>query len=786
MAELPSPLHPTLRGDGAPLGPGSDDRPLYAGRYRLEGLVGRGGMGAVYRAVDVLVGDVVALKILDGAVSPQQVEWFRREVRLARKVSHPNVARTHDMGEHAGVPYLSMEFVEGTTLQDLLRTHPQGIEPARAARIALAVAEALTAAHAAGVVHRDLKPANILLEAEGRVVLTDFGIARSLEDDGRRTYGMLGTPLYMAPEQVAARPVDARADLYAAGVVLYEMLTGALPFTGGTALEAALARLSQPPRDILSVRTDVPAPLAQLVHHCLALEPERRPASAAEIAERLRGWLRAAGETLAGASATHLLAATPREPLPTPASGALAPTLAVLPLRYQGPPATAYLADALSDELIDVLSHSRGARVLGSGVTARYRDVRDPRTIGVDLGAALLVDATLQAAGSRLRVLARLVEVPSGVQLWSERFEESADDLLAAQDILAKRIGEGLRVELMTIAHRGSSPPEAVALYLRARRKVAGGHIVGPDGAVELLEESLRLAPAFRPALALYAVASGRARFIVNATEADRDWPAITEAAVARAVEAAPDLAETHFARGVLEVQNGQWREAVQSLVRALEIAPTYANAHEYLGQLQCEAGNIDDGVARARLAAALDPTMLQALGHVARVYALRGDRDACLRTLAPLESQPHFQYLALVVGTRVAGWFGDTGALRELLRRAESIALGPRIDAVRFIALAYLGELTRAQLIAQGEQLLAAGPSPRLYTTTCQITGELLAACGHVVDALDFIERSAASRLIDLDWLDRCTALASLRDEPRFLKIRRQVATRVETMWIV
>jgi serine/threonine-protein kinase len=425
--------------------------------------------------------------------------------------------------------------------------------------------------------------------------------------------------------------------------------------------------------------------------------------------------------------------------------------------------------------------------VLGSGATARYRDPRDPRAIGVDLGAALLVDATLQATPKQWRVQVRLVEVPSGLQLWSDRFEAAADDPLAAQDILSKRIAEALRIELMTIAHRGGAPQEAIALYLRARRKIAGAHIIGTDGAVELLEECLRLAPNFRPALASHAIACARARFFVATGAAEpRDWVTTTEAAVARAVEAAPDLPETHLARGMLAVQDGHWREAVRAFLLALEFAPFYAQAHEYLAQLQCEAGNIEEGVARARLTAALDPSMLIALNHVARIHALRGDREAWARTMAPLAAQPHFQFIGLVIEARVSGWFGDTERLRDILRRVDSLALGGRARAVVLIARAFLREYTRDELLAGSELLLANSPSPRLFTTTCQIACEACAANDLRDEALDFLERAAASRLIDLDWLDHCPPLAPLRQHPRFLKVRREISARCETMWIL
>ncbi|WAS95346.1 serine/threonine-protein kinase [Nannocystis punicea] len=784
------PLHevdPTLRGDEAPHETPRGE--LYANRYRIEALAGRGGMGEVYRAVDVLVGDVVALKVLGKSVTPKQIDGFRREVRLARRISHPNVARTHDMGEHDGVPFLIMEFVEGTTLQDVLRNDSAagGLAPARAARIALSVCEALTAAHAAGVVHRDLKPANILLELEGRVVLTDFGIARPL-DEGQHTQGLLGTPVYMAPEQVAGAPVEARTDLYAVGLVLFEMLTGRLPFAGDTAFAAALARLSEPPLDLLAVRPDAPEPLAELVRHCLSQEAAQRPASAAVIAERLRGWLIGSGETISsGAGPLSTLASTRHHPnATTPTSTLTPPMVAVLPLRYQGPPATAYLGEALTDAVIDVLQQTGGMRVLGSGATARYRDARDPRAVGTELGAAMVVDATLQVTPTLLRVQARLVEVQTGLQVYNERFEARADDLLDAQEIVSKKIAEGLRVELTTYAHRRTGTPEAIALYRRARRKITGGHIVGPDGAIELLEEALQASPMFRPALASYAVACARAWFFADRLGSPRDFAALSRSAVARALELAPDLAETHFARGMYEVQVGEWRDAVKAFVKALELAPTYAHAHEYLSQLQCEAGNIEDGVSRARLAAALEPSLLQAYAHVARVHALRRDLAAIHEFIDKLEHQPHFQFQALITRVRVAGWFGDLDTVRACLERSRSMAQSERENAVSFSAHGLLGDYSREEMWAGFEEFLKGGPSPRMVTSTCQVTAEIMAIRGFHDDALTVIERACDARLIDLEWLDLCPALASVRSDPRFLKVRRVVAQRVEAMWIV
>ncbi|MCY1066880.1 protein kinase [Nannocystis sp. RBIL2] len=865
MVKQFDPLDKTLLGDvtatptAASPGPVPVSGELYAGRYRVERLVGRGGMGAVYRAVDAMVGDVVALKVLDIEITraPDQLEWFRREVRLARRITHPNVARTHDMGEAGGTHFITMEFIEGTTLQDVLRVREDGerrrlaLEPARTARVMLAVCEGLAAAHAAGVVHRDLKPANILIENTGRVVLTDFGIARALTDEGGRTQGLVGTPLYMSPEQVAGKPVDTRTDVYAVGLMLFEMLTGALPFAGDgrasgpvSPLTVALARLTEPPPDPRATRADLPPALAELVLQCMSQEPGERPAAAAVVAERLRAWLVSVGESAAPQAGAPLLAAmaaaahreattivgtgavltphstTPpavstlasgrsnatsggpsgvatnvgRSMLPTSAMRSLAPVpsteraLAVLPFRYQGPPDQSYLGDALSDELIDVLSRTRGLRVLGSGATAQYRDNRDPRAIGTNLGVDAVVDATVQCSPSQIRVLARLVEVATGTQLWSDRFESRIEDVFEMQDRMSKRIAEALRVELNTVAARGDAPAEAVALYLRARRKITSLHILGEDGAIELLDACMQLAPEFRPALASYAIACMRAWFLPAFSEApaDRDWAAEARRALARALADASDLAETHLAKAMLAVQTGEWRDAVQALVKALEIAPTYAHAHQYLAQLQVEAGNTREGVSRARLAVDLEPRLFVGLFDVARVHALRGELVEYEEILRRIEADARYRNPTTQIRLRVAGWYGDLDRVRDVLDSVrDEVMVGFAKFSVGY-ARGLLGELDKSELDAYVLSIVADGVSPRLYTLICQLAVEIYCARGFYDDALVYFQKAADSVLIDVEWVDRCPSLKPMANLPGFGEARRKVKARVQSMWSV
>ncbi|MFL5352617.1 protein kinase domain-containing protein [Archangium sp.] len=766
---------------------------LFAGRYVLESLVGRGGMGRVYRARDGLVGDVVALKTLElgSNPSPDALERFRREVRLARRISHPHVARMHDLGEHSGQHYLTMEYVEGEDLRSLLaREGP--LAPVRAARIAQAVCEGLAAAHAAGVVHRDLKPANVLVEKGERVVLTDFGIARALVDEAaRHTQGTAGTPMYMAPEVLSGSEVGARADLYAVGLMLYEMLTAAMPFSGDSPMAVAFARLRQPPPDPRT-RTAVPDALATLVLHCLAREPDGRPESAARLALSLRAWLESAGgeqaPTSPRLSSLPALAAAPvSQDTPTVArtsswslTATREPGVAILPLRFQGAREREFLGDALSDMLIDVLSRTRGVRVTGSGATARFRDEREPRAVGRELGVGFVVDGTVQGSGPTVRISVRLVETAHGTQLWSGRFEDSSEDVFELQDRLGPRIAESLRVELRIAAQHDTTPPEALALF---RQAFVQGYTPGfaSDVAISGLEQCLELAPDFQLALALQALLCLRAWFAGSG--AQRNWEEVARASVTRLEQRAPQLAETHLARAMLASQEGDWRKAVVAARASLETAPTFPVAMQFLGSLQCEAGRADEGLVLLRRAFDLDSQLGLSLFELARCSALRGRMDDYRAAREQLARFSNYRMPGLMLRLRVSAWMKDYEGIRECKRALEDETSAMAANGARYAATV-LGEVDPFISIGQLDAMLERRLSPRFASLMRQLATEQLCLTGHPERALEYFLRAADTALIDLEWTDRCPALESMRALPGFAKGRRKVRTRVEAIW--
>ncbi len=783
---------------------------VFAGRYMLLGKIGRGGMGTVYRARDTLVGDLVALKMLEleDGQRADLLERFRREVRLARRISHPHVARTHDLGEHAGHLFLTMEYVEGEDLQSMLGRE-RALGAVRAARIALAVCEGLVAAHAAGVVHRDLKPANVLVEKGGRVVLTDFGIARAMAGEvASRTQGMVGTPMYMSPEQISGGEVEARSDLYAVGLLLYEMLTGEAPFSGDSPMAVAFARLRQPPPDPAG-RPGVPDALAHLVRQCLEREPAERPVGAHDVATVLRTWLLSVGEPVDAPLATTTPipgANTGVGMTPHPGSnapGGLSPTdpslsrptprtmsrpgalgLAVLPLRFIGPKEQDYVADAVAEGLIDVLSRTRGVQVQSSGATARFRSERDPRVVGRELGVGLVVDGTVQSLGALVRVSLRLVEVSSGVQLWSGRFEDSGEDAFTLQDRLGRRMTEALRGELLVAAYREHATPDVLSTYRQAMLLVNSAPRVTPEEVLAPLEECIARAPGFLPAVALHALATMRTWFM-RASDRQQDWLTAAQLSLDRAVQQAPELVDTLLARAMRATQEGQWRAAVVALRSALDAAPTCAGALQYLGSLQCEAGRADEGLVRLRTAFELDPNMSSALYEMARCSALRGRMDEYRQTLEQLARFPFLRLPSLLLRMRVAAWKNDC---EELVRcrvelRGEPTPLALNSDTY---AAAILGEAGAEPVTQAFDAMLGSKVSPRFASLLCQLATEVLCLTGHPQLAMKYFQQAATSALIDLEWIDSCPALVSLRTFPGFMEERLKVRTRVESIWAV
>ena len=743
-------------------------------------------MGEVYAVFDQQLGETVALKrmsldapsLLTSLRDEEAIARFRREVVVARKITHPNVARTHDIGEHGGRLFLTMELISGESLEERLARESGPLSAEEAARIGAAIARGLQAAHAADVVHRDLKPANVLLEHGGRVAITDFGVARSMAEGSGKASRIVGTPHYMAPEQILGERVGAAADVYALGLLLYEMLTDQPAFQAGESMATVLARCREAPTDPRA-HVALSDPLAELVLQCLALDPAARP-GAAEVASRLLALGEAHVATMAVSRASWPAAVNVSQPFAPLELGTR--TLAVTRFAYRGPADHDYLGESLAQELIDVLSRIRGMRVLALGAT-RARDDKDPRAMGRDLGAEAIVDGTAMANGDRLRVAVRLLDVATGEQIWSDRYDGDLGDVFRMQETMSQRIADTLRVELSVAAHRGGVDARAMDAYLRARRELEYRQYHGAMQAVDLLEQCLEASPSFRPAIAAHAIASVRAWWMAFLERANRDWGETAKESVARALSQAPDLAESHLAAAVLALHLGDLRTTARKLAETLAIAPTCADAHRYLGDLQCEAGRVREGTARLELALELDPSLITAYYGLARVAALRGDDERFERFLkGAIDLVGEADPPVILMRMRNAVWRGDEATIAAFTKRLEasSAMLGPLMASFG----RYLQGEGDPDLIGPAVEAISSTANARMATFGGQLVIEAHAHRQNLDHAKRRLRKIAEGSLVDVEWLERCPALEPLRDLPGFGEVRVRTRERAQQIW--
>jgi eukaryotic-like serine/threonine-protein kinase len=731
--------------------------PLLGERYRVLGMIGGGGMGNVYLAHDTELDENVAVKLLKASLSKsaEQVDLLRREVKFARRVTHPNVLRTFDIGDHEGAKFLTMEHVDGTTLNDLL---PRKLPLAEVMRIAHAVCAGLGAAHDAGVIHRDLKPSNVLLGRDGRILLSDFGIA-CLADDP--VAGVLaGTPGYMAPELFSDEPVDARADVWALGALVYEMLTGERAFRYRSR-EDLLRPLLETAPDPTEHRPEVPLALARVVTRCMARVPSARFSHPQEVSAAI-----AAAVPMPASSKTGSL---PRVPVTTVRR---ARVLAVLPLSNLGPPESAHLAEGLTAVLINGMS-SRELRVPSrAAVETAGHAGRDPLQVGRDLGAEAIVTGSVGVTASGgLLIELRVIGTGDGLVLYSERVECGLTDVVGAAEAASRSIARALlvdRKDALSAMHDG----EVVDLYLQGLQESKGRWQQSADRSAVFFRQALERAPDDPMVLSALALALTR-RLSFDGGE---DVIAEARAISGRALSLARDRAEPHVAVAAVELQLMDSAAAARVLRVALAIAPHNADAHKMLGLLASETISATEGLAHLYTAITLDPTLAYARWWIARMHGLLGEWARCDAVFATPPDDPQEIDEYWVSRARTVVYARDP----ERREHFES-------ELVAALPFASKAAITGALAVARGEQpwgdglamFLKEPGSPRRKCFSATIMAEVLCAGGNHESAMASLADADRAQSPDIVWLDNCSLLEPLRKRTDFIAIRKRVAAR-------
>jgi serine/threonine-protein kinase len=688
-----------------------------AGRYRLLRELGRGGAAVIFLAEDLKHERRVALKVLqpDIAVS-LGTDRFLREIKIAAKLAHPHILPVHDSGEAQGFLYYVMPVVEGESLLDRLVDDPMPVQEAVA--LLHDVFDALQHAHQRGVVHRDIKPGNVMLTGRHALV-TDFGVAKALavaaEGDQIDTAGLvLGTPTYMAPEQATADPnIDHRADIYAVGVLAYEMLTGRPPFGGGSAQAVLSAHVTQRPDHVLVHRPDLPPELADVVMKCLEKDPADRWQSADEAVRELdrlvitpsRGlervafgpftapWL--AGRTgLTAAVAVVVLAVAFVVVLLVGGRGVGAasdrPVVVVLPFQNLGPPEDEFFANGITDAITARLASLGRLGVISRTSAMQFRDSDlSSREIGAQLGADYVLEGTIQRERpqdptSRVRIIPQLIRASDDTHMWASVYDEDLTEVFRVQSEIADRVARAMDVALLEgDAVPAEIPPtadlQAYELYLRGHDYLAGALGAGDANArriaIDFFEQAIDLDSSF--ALAWAELSTAHIWLYRSYVDPSDDRLERARTAVDRALALDPELPGAHLAMGLYHYFGAapDPARALEEFEHVVEREPSNAYARTLMAVLQAARGEWDQAVENAGIAAALDPRdpeWAAAAGEfhlLVRRYADAARYLGLALGIAPDMAEAHQSRIALYLR-----WQADTArahaAVREMLQR--------------------------------------------------------------------------------------------------------------------
>jgi serine/threonine protein kinase/tetratricopeptide (TPR) repeat protein len=769
------------------------------GHYRIESWLGAGGMGEVYRAIDMRLDRAVAVKVLSEHLSthPDALERFEIEAKAAAALSHPNILAIHDFGEDQGIAYAVTEFLNGETLRARLTRSP--LDSREAVEIAISVAEGLAAAHAKGITHRDLKPENIFLTAEGRIKILDFGLAQmgplladepsddaaSTSPAGSEGGALIGTVAYMSPEQAEGRKVDPRSDVFSFGAVLYEMVVGERAFQG-TSKAATLAaiRHGEPPASGKLSGTG----LQPIVARCLGKDPVPRFPSARELLLELRK-LRAEPRPLnrrmalwAGVTAAAVLlggaALLPQKWRAwPPGSGRRLTSLAVLPLKnLSNDPEEEYFADGMTDVLIADLAQISALRVISRTSVMQLKGTKKSLAeIARQLNVDGVIEGSVLRSGDQVRITAELVDTSTDRHLWARTYDRKLGDVLTLQGEVARAIAGEIQARITPqesgrLSRDRAVSPAALEAYLKGRFYWGEFTEESLTRSIEYYEQATRIDPAYAAAYAGLSESWTGLGWI-----GARPWEEVrgnAKDAATKALAIDDSLSDAHAAVAVLSFRDWDWKTAEAEDRKAIALNPGYPISHMSYSNMLRYLGRTEESIAEGRRAVELDPLSLLTNEVLAEAYLSARRYDlAIAQCQTALELHPEESMLH-----HILGWAYVYKGMYD--KGAEAIAKSDALDGVDPAVspnLAYIHAVTGNQEEARKtlDLLLALAKEAPVDRGMIAL---IYTALGQRQEALTLLEQAYRQHSSMMTWLKVDARFDNIRQEPRFQNLMRGV----------